>query len=152
MKRNLNNILKNPDLISNHNKYSRLIIEEFKNNFKNNDDKIKLEKVVSDYCNYSEIEHEIKQNPTFFYEDINFDGGFILTAILKDKSEIENPPKDIMKKIVDRIDNIRNVLVHIRESRENKVILPTKRNHNLLFAYVFLLRRIAEKVAIKFDN
>lgn len=152
LKRNLNNILKNPDLISNYNNYSRLIIEEFKNNFKNNDDKLKLAKLVTDYCTYEEIKYEIKCNQQSFIEDIEFDGGFILSSILKDERDIEDPPKDIMPKIVDRIDRIRNVLVHIRESRENKIILPTKKNNNQLFAYVFLLRRIAERIAFKFDN
>lgn len=152
LRRNLNNILKNPDLISNYNNYSRLIIEEFKNNFKNNDDKLKLEKLVIDFCSYDDIKLEISCNPNSFIVDIEFDGGFLLNSILKDENDIENPPKDIMKKIVDRIDRIRNVLVHIRESRENKIILPTKKNNNQLFAYVYLLRRIAERVAFKFEN
>lgn len=152
LKRKLNNILKNPDLIGNYSNYSKLIIEEFKNNFKNNDDKQRLEKVVTDFCNYNEIKSDIKCNPKSFCEDIKFDGGFVLDSILKDENEIDNPSKDIMKKIVDRIDSIRNVLVHIRESRENKVILPTRKNSNQLYAYTFLLRRIAEIIAFKYEG
>ena len=110
------------------------------------------EKVVSDFCDFDDIKNEFLCNPKSFYIDINFDGGFILSSILKDEAEIENPPKDIMKKVVDRLDKVRNVLVHIRESRENKVILPTRKNHNQLYAYVFLLRRIAEKVAFNFEK
>jgi len=38
-------------------------------------------------------------------------------------------------------------MVHVRESRENKVILPTRHNTDLLIPYMFLIRRIAEVVA-----
>jgi len=152
LRRKLNNILKNPNLIGNSSNYTRLIIEEFKNNFKSNDDKQRLEKVVCDFCSYNEIKQEIKSNPNSFIKDINFEGGFKLESILKDESEIESPSKDIMKKIIDRIDNIRNVMVHIRESRENKVILPTQKNSNQLNSYTFLLRRIAEIIAFKHEG
>ena len=50
------------------------------------------------------------------------------------------------------IDIIRNVLVHVRESRENLVIKPTHRNSVLLRPYLYLLRRIAEIVVIKFEE
>ncbi|HUX61889.1 MAG TPA: hypothetical protein VMV32_11305 [Ignavibacteriaceae bacterium] len=152
LKRKLNNILKNPDLIGNSSNYSRLIIEEFKNNFKNNDDKLKLEKVVIDFCSYNEIKYELKCNPKSFCSDIKFEGGFILESIMREESEIDNPSKDVIKKIVDRIDSLRNVMVHIRESRENKVILPTRKNNNQLYSYTFLLRRIAEIIAFKYEG
>ncbi|ULQ55425.1 hypothetical protein KJS94_12305 [Flavihumibacter rivuli] len=151
LKRKLSNIVKNPDVLNNSSHYSRQIIEEFKNYFKANDDKQKLEKLIIDYCDYDDIKIEIKCNHKYFSQDLVFDGGFKISALVKNEEESENPSKTIMKDIVDKIDRIRNVLVHIRESRENKVILPTKRNNHLLVPYLYLIRRIAEIIAIKYE-
>ncbi len=151
LKRRLNNVVKNPDVLNNSGHYSRQIIEEFKNYFKTNDDKQKLEKLVLDYCEYEDIRLEIKCNHAYFSQDIIFDGGFKIPALIKNSDEADNPSKDIMKNIVDKIDKIRNVLVHIRESRENKVILPTKNNNHQLIPYLYLIRRISEIIAIKYE-
>ncbi|MEM6772179.1 MAG: hypothetical protein AAF597_16515, partial [Bacteroidota bacterium] len=111
--------------------------------------KQKLEKLVLSLCSYSEIKSEVLANVDYFTSDLEFDGGFKLNSLLSSKEHASNPPKDIMKTIVDRVDKTRNVLVHIRESRENKVIFPTKRNNRILTPYIQLIRRLAEIVAIK---
>jgi hypothetical protein len=151
LQRKLNNLVKNPDIINNSNHYSKVLVEEFKNYFKANDDKQKMEKLVCDHVSYHELANEIIMNHDYFSKDIVFDGGFKISALINNENEAKNPHKDILKSIIDRIDKIRNVLVHIRESRENKVILPTKRNNHLLVPYLFLTRRLAEIVAIKYN-
>lgn len=151
LKRKLNNVVKNPDIINNSNYYSKVLVEEFKNYFKANDDRQKLEKLVDSYVNYSDIENEIISNHKYFSSDLEFEGGFKIPALIKGEQEAKDPHKDILKSIVDRVDKIRNVLVHIRESRENKVILPTRKNNHLLIPYLFLVRRIAEIIAIKYE-
>lgn len=151
LKRKLNNVVKNPDIINNSNYYSKVLVEEFKNYFKANDDRQKLEKLINSYVNYSDIEKEIIANHKYFSTDLEFEGGFKISALIKGEEEAKNPHKDILKSIVDRVDKIRNVLVHIRESRENKVILPTRKNNHLLIPYLFLVRRIAEIIAIKYE-
>ena len=151
LKIKLNNVVKNPDIINNADKYSKILIEEFKDYFKSNNDKQKLEKLVATYCSYSDIESEICANPEYFSKDLEFEGGFKLDALLNKPEEAKNPHKDILKSVVDRIDRIRNVLVHIRESRENKVILATNKNNDILIPYLFLIRRISEVIAIKYD-
>ena len=151
LKRKLNNIVKNPDIINNSNHYSQLLIEEFKDHFKANNDKQKLEKLITENCEYSDLKNDILINAKYFSTDLKFDGGFKITALFTNEGQVENPPKDIMKSIIDRVDKIRNVLVHIRESRENKVILPTQKNNNLLIPYLFLLKRLSEVIAIKND-
>jgi hypothetical protein len=151
LKRKLNNVVKNPDVLNNSSYYSRQIIDEFKNYFKTNDDKQKLEKLILDYCEYNDIKLEIKCNHKYFAQDLIFDGGFKIDSLIKNEEEAENPSKDILKSIIDKIDKIRNVLVHIRESRENKVILPTKRNNHQLIPYLYLIRRMAEIIAIKYE-
>jgi len=151
LKRKLNNVVKNPDVLNNSAHYSRQIIDEFKNYFKSNDDRQKLEKLILDYCDYNDIKLEIKCNHKYFSQDLVFDGGFKIDALIKNEEDANNPSKEILKSIIDKIDKIRNVLVHIRESRENKVILPTKRNNHQLTPYLYLIRRIAEVIAFKYE-
>lgn len=150
LKRKLNNVVKNPDIINNSDYYSKILVEEFKNYFKANDDRQKLEKLIKGYCSYSDIKNEIIANAEYFSKDLEFEGGFKLDALINSEKEAKNPHKDILKSIVERVDKIRNVLVHIRESRENKVILPTKKNNHLLIPYLFLVRRLAETISIKY--
>ncbi|KFF05705.1 hypothetical protein [Flavobacterium reichenbachii] len=50
LKKRLTNIIKRPDLLNNTNNYSKLLIEEFKDHFKQNDDSAKLEKLIIDFC------------------------------------------------------------------------------------------------------
>lgn len=87
----------------------------------------------------------------YFTETLEFDGGLNIKPILKEGSDLDNPPRDIIDSIIKRVSNIRNALVHMRESRENKVILPSKKNNHLLLPYLYLIRRLSENVAIKYD-
>lgn len=148
LKKRLTNIIKRPDLLNNTNNYSKLIIEEFKDHFKQNDDSVKLEKLINDFCNWEDVKLEIEVNKEYFSTDLNFDGGLKIPAIINQNENFENEPKGIMKSIKTNIEKIRNVLVHLRESRENKVILPTPKNNNLLIPYLQLVQRISENIAI----
>lgn len=148
LKKRLTNIIKRPDLLNNTSDYSKLLIEEFKDHFRQNDDSIKLEKLVSDFCTWDDIKLEIECNKEYFANDLIFDGEFKIPALIGDKETFESEPKGIIKNIKSNVEKIRNVLVHLRESRENKVILPTPKNNDLLIPYLHLVQRIAEKIAI----
>lgn len=150
LKRQITNIIKSPDII-NSNKYSNRIIEIFSDYFKSNKDEKRMERLLSDLCSFEDIKDEIKTNSRFFIEDINFDGGFSVKGMFKDESEIDNASQIIIPTIRKNIESIRNVLVHARESRENSEIKPTQKNIELLKPYLYLLRRIAETVIIKYE-
>lgn len=148
LSKQLKDVIRRPDLLNNTNEYTKLIVEQFKDHFKHNDDSSKLEKTINDYCTYQDIKIELHKNLEFFTKPIEFDGGFKIDGILNDEKCIENPPKQILRNVKNNIEKIRNTLVHLRESRENKVILPTERNNNLLIPYLFIVRRLAEKISI----
>lgn len=152
LKRRLNNIVCNPDLIYNSGRYSELIIEEFKDHFKSNDDGMKLLQLINEFVTYEDIKNEISVNYQYFMKPVEFDGGFHLAAIIKGEDCIENPSKEIISTIKKNIEQIRNVLVHVRESRENKVIYPTEKNNQLIIPYLYLIRRIAEIIAFRYNN
>lgn len=142
-------LLKKPDISFKSEDYSKTIIEEFKNHFKNNDDKAKLDILISEHIILNDIKIELEKNIDYFSRKIEFEGGFCLDPIMKnDLTGIAQLPENTIKVIKENIVNIRNSLVHLRESRENKVILPTEKNHDLLTPYLYILRRISEKILI----
>jgi len=145
-------ILKNPDLLEKANDTTKMIIEESRNYVNDSVDSQKLSKIINDFCGFKDVKQEIEDNWEYFSKDIEFDGGFNLPAIINNKNDCEIPPKAIMDNIRKNIEKLRNVLVHLREMRENKTILPTPNNHNLLLPYLYLIRRIAEKIAIQFNQ
>lgn len=151
LRRKLNNIVKTPDIL-NSDKYSSKIIELYSDYFKRNNDVQRMEKLLIDLCNYDDIKNELDKNSKYFVEKTCFDGGLVIDGLFNKTEEIMTPPKGIMISIRKNIDTIRNVLVHARESRENVVIKPTRRNSLLLRPYLYLLRRIAETIVIKFDE
>lgn len=150
LKRQITNIVKTPDII-NSEIYSNRIIEVFSDYFKSNKDEKRMERLLSDLCTYDDIKDELKTNSKYFIEDTHFDGGFSVKSMFKDEEEIDNPSTNIFPLIRKNIESIRNVLVHARESRENSEIKPTQKNIKLLKPYLFLLRRIAETVIIKYE-
>ena len=150
IKDKLKTLLKQPDISYNSEEYSKTIIEEFKNHYKNNDDKAKLDMLISEHVLLKDVKIELENNIDFFSKEIEFEGGFKLNPIMKNElTGIEQLPENTIKTIKENIVNIRNSLVHLRESRENKIILPTAKNDDLLTPYLYLLRRIAEKTIIE---
>ncbi|MEP0005498.1 MAG: hypothetical protein ABJ387_07660 [Balneola sp.] len=144
-------MLRNPSISNDPNYYCKAIIEEFKDFFKNRDDKTKFEKTILAFCSIDDIKNELETNAVYFSEDIEFDGGLKIDKIINDKDSISHLVKSDFIKIKENIEKIRNVLVHLRESRENKVILPTPKNDQLIKPYLNIVRRLAENIAIHFE-
>lgn len=147
----ISNILHSPDLLVKTDIYSRRLIDEFQNKYYNdNSDSYRLYNVINKYCEYKKIRNELLANKDYFIKDVDFDGGFVIKKLFKDEKQIQCGLPNTMQDIKTNIEKIRNVLVHIRESHENKVILPTSKNEELIKPYLYLLRRIAEEVAMRY--
>ncbi|MFH2133998.1 MAG: hypothetical protein ABII81_02300 [Pseudomonadota bacterium] len=115
----------------------------------NQNDEAKMRKVIEEYCDPRIIWKEVENDGHFFSMGQNFEGGFVAQALIgKDITE-ETWKAMWMPKTFDLLTKIRNVLVHAREKRESKGILPTKRNDEILHRYIPLIRRIAEQLALK---
>lgn len=141
---------KNPSIYDRPEDFSKSLIEELKDHFSQKDDSIKLEKTITENVSIEDIKNEVSENKEFFSQDLEFEGGLKINKILKDINSVDSLKDDDLILIKKNIEKIRNVLVHLRESRENKVILPTAANNNKLLPYLYVLRRIAEKVSINF--
>lgn len=151
LRKDIFKIIKDPAISNDPNYFTKVLIEEFKDQFSQRDDSVKIEKTILDYCSIEDVRKEIAENYEYFSQKIQFDGGFSIPKIVKDEESVEKLIDEDLIKIKKNIVNTRNVLVHLRESRENQVILPTDRNNYLLQPYLHLVRRLAEKIAIHFD-
>jgi hypothetical protein len=108
-------------------------------------------KTILTYCAIDDIKLEIRENIEYFCKDITFDGGLKISKLFRDKDGLNTITDNTLVTIQSNIEKIRNVLVHLRESKENKVILPSGDNDKLIIPYLFILRRLAEKVAISYE-
>lgn len=130
--------------------FSKTLIEDLKDHFSKRDDSFKLEKTITENVSIDDLKNEIESNKFFFSNDLEFEGGLKINRIIKNENSVNNLKDDDLILIKKNIEKIRNVLVHLRESRENKVILPSENNNQKLQPYLWLTRRIAERVAINF--
>ena len=136
----------------NSNLYSSKIIELYSDYLKkSNSETLRMDGLLKEFCSFDSIKNEIVTNADCFLEDICFDGGLKIEKLFSKREDIDNPQNGIMPVIRKNIDAIRNVLVHARELRENVVIAPTVKNNALLRPYLYVLRRLAEEVIIKFE-
>ncbi len=152
LQRKLVSTLRRPDVAANASEHVRTIIEDLKDALSQRDDSAKLENAITHCCSIDDVKHEIECNAEYFCKDVVFDGGLVIPKILKDKESIAKLSEADLVQIKRNIEKIRNVLVHLRESRENKVILPTRKNDTLIMPYLYCVRRLAEKVAIQFEK
>ena len=150
LKRQITNIIKSPDIL-NTEKYSNRIIEIYSDYLKVGKDDMRMDKLLEDFCDFDDIKDELITNSKYFINNLCFDGGFSVKKLFNEEDEIKNFSQSTMQTIRRNITSIRNVLVHAREPRENSEIKPTKKNVQLLKPYLFLLRRIAETIVIKYS-
>ena len=98
LKRKLTNIVKTPDIL-NSDKYSSRMIELYSDYFKKNTDSLRMDKLLSDLCDYDDIKNELKKNSKYFIEKTCFEGGFVIDGLFKKTEEIDDPPKNIISSI-----------------------------------------------------
>lgn len=148
----LEKILSQPDIADNTSEYSKRVQDLLQNHFyKNKTDSNKLESSISFFIEINDIKDELLTNTDFFCKDLKFDGGLTVKKIFDNKEQAKHINNSTLKSVKENIEKIRNTVVHLRHSRENKVILPTAKNNELIKPYLYLVRRIAEKIALQFE-
>jgi hypothetical protein len=146
-KKQLRKFLKDPALINcGEEKVSELF--SIFSDINHNDD-VKMKKVIEDYCDPCVLWREVNNDKEFFSEDHEFEGGFSIKALISTDTTEEAWSKMWMPKLYDHLTKIRNSLVHARERRENKVILPSTQNNARLRHYIPLIQRVAEQIALR---
>lgn len=151
LKKKVNRIIRNPDLIDCEKEYSQKLIEVIRESVNNQkSESVKQETMISDLCEIQDIEPIIRKHINSYINDVKFDGGYIFKK-LAEKEDALFAISDLIKTLAKRLEKIRNVLVHARENRENTVIAPTKKNARLLKPYLVLIQKIAETLAYRYE-
>lgn len=114
----------------------------------NHNDDVKMRKVIEDVVDPLVVWREIEHDRDFFAVELHFDGGFILSPLIAKDTSAESWKNMWMPKLFDQLTRIRNCLVHARERRENRVILPTRRNNRRIARYEPVIARIAQQIAL----
>jgi len=147
VKKKLTKLLRNPSIVS----CSDQKISEIFNTVidLNHNDDVKMRNIVESYIEPETIWREIELNIDFFSKPVVFDGGFELKAMISETTDKSSWSSMWHPKLIDSLTKIRNCIVHARERRENKVILPSSENNLKLAYFNNLIARIAEIIAIK---
>lgn len=112
-------------------------------------DDVKMRKVIEEHCDPSVIWREVENDIGFFCTENSFRGGFELKPLVSRDTTKAAWEAMWMPKLFDQLTKIRNSIVHARERRENKVILPTRTNNKMLSHYIPVIARVAEQIALK---
>jgi hypothetical protein len=110
----------------------------------------KILKVIEEYVDMKTIWIEVENDMEFFSNRTEFDGGFIAEALVSRDVNVASWESLAVSKLFRALTSIRNVIVHAREKRENKVILPTEANAKRLRRFLPVIRRVAEDVALRY--
>ena len=108
----------------------------------------KLKKIIEESCNPEDIWKDLMENKDFFTKRLEFEGGFELAPLIAADTTLETWKTMWLLKTIDNLTKIRNCVVHAREKRESRVILPNLKNDVLINQYLPIISRIAEQVAI----
>lgn len=142
----LKKIIMSPDIQGKPDKYLINIMDIFTR--MRQSDEAKLNKVVQEYSSSNIIWREIEKNKKYFSSAHSFEGGFEIPEFISDNTTEESFNCMWIPKTPDALRKIRNALVHGRERRQDKVILPSQGNDILLRPWVVIARRIAEQIII----
>ncbi|MYF78408.1 MAG: hypothetical protein F4180_00415 [Chloroflexi bacterium] len=83
-----------------------------------------------------------------FSHDLTFDGGFTLKAILPESVTYEDFKRVWNGEFPRALHNLRNALVHARESRQTTMIAPTRANQVKLNPWLLPLAETAGRVML----
>jgi hypothetical protein len=114
----------------------------------NQGDDSKMKKVIEELVDPSLVWLEIQHDRDFFTSKQVFDGGFEMNEFISKDMSADAWEKTWMPNLYDRLTKIRNSLVHARERRENKVILPSLRNNQKIARIEPVIARVAQQIAL----
>ena len=108
----------------------------------------RMQRVVEEHVDPLHLWPDVQNDIEFFSKPVTFDGGLSLDRLVSGQATPDTWA-DAFKSLFPTLTRIRNCIVHAREKRESKVILPTAVNAVLLSRYIPLIRRMAEDVAFR---
>ncbi len=145
-KKDLRQLLRNPTVIecddSDLSELFAFLCEKMEN------DDVKMQKIIEEYCNPSIIWKEIENDKDFFSKSIKFEGEVEVFPLIASDTTEETWKTMWMPIMYQYFTKIRNSIVHAREKRQSNVISPCEKNSLLISRILPIIRRTAEMIAI----
>lgn len=144
--RSLRRILRAPQLLANLDESVRQVLDTLVEDKAT--DESKFNAVFQATVDPAVIWAEIEPKLSFFTVPNEFDGGCVIPPLVPNQCTEEMFSGMWIPKLPDQLRKIRNALVHSREMRQAKCILPTSRNNHALRPWSTLMSTIANQVIL----
>ena len=135
-----------PDAMSRPEKVAQQILDAISADRRG--DTQKIDAMIADCVDPREMWDALDGSLTHFSEDVKLDGGFILPAIVSASISYEDFAESWNKRFPTALHQVRNALVHARESRQSTMISPTTANHSRLSPWLLPLSQTAARVML----
>jgi hypothetical protein len=146
LSRNIRQILGAPDLPSKLDHSTRQILDIMVE--EKTPDEAKFNAVIQNYVDPSVIWNEVQPKATFFSQSTEFDGGCIISPLIQQDWSYDIFKSTWIPKLPDTLRKLRNGVVHSRELRQAKCILPSSHNNQLLRPWATAMSAIANQIIV----
>jgi len=146
LSRNIKRVLNSPDLPCKLDSATKQILDIMVD--EKTTDEAKFNIVVQNNIDHEIVWNELQSKLPFFTNATEFEGGCNIPALIQSNWTCEIFEKSWLPKLPDSLRKIRNGLVHSRELRQAKCILPTNKNNHLLRPWTALMSVMANQIII----
>ena len=134
-------IVRSPEALANPEETVRLI-QDTMTHEKLTDDQ-KMDALFRSVVDNVRLWNEIEPNLDHFNHDVVFDGGFSLGALVPENATFASFESAGCSEFGKSVKNLRNALVHSRESRQSASVAPTQANYERLRPWIPPLQYVA---------
>ena len=111
-------------------------------------DEAKLVALVQQTVDPSYIWFDIEPRVEFFSQATDFEGGLSLPALIKQGWTGDDFRTAWIPKLPDTLRRLRNGLVHAREQRQSKCVMPSRSNQALMVPWAAVAMAAANQVVL----
>jgi len=135
-----------PDAVSRPEKVAQQLLDAISAD--NRRDTEKINAMIAEYVDPREIWDTLSGSVAAFSADVELDGGFVLPALVTASASYEEFAGNWNKSFLPALHQVRNAIVHARESRQSTSIAPTIANHARLSPWLLPLSATAARVML----
>lgn len=147
--RDIKRIIDSPEITTKYREVAKDILDVVVED--KQDDEAKIDAVVKQFVDPQLFWPDVEANIGVFSRDTIFEGGLIIAPLVLATWQYGDFESAWHPKLISTLRQIRNALVHAREKRASKCIMPTHRNQRLLQPWCMLIEDIAKQLIIYAD-
>jgi hypothetical protein len=146
MTRAVRRLLAAPDLTDRLDEVSRQVLDLIADDKAS--DEAKLVSLVQQTVDPAYIWSEIEPRAELFAESTVFEGGLTLPALIKQGWSLDDFKTAWIPKLPDALRRLRNGVVHAREQRQSKCVMPSRTNQALMLPWSAVALATANQVVV----